>query len=582
MKYTVRVGLALLALLVLGTSLNAQSTNLLANPSFEEAGNYNVILASNEEGTVFGVPPSWDGWIATTPRSETWMNLVPDGYPHTGLFKFDGGRSLSISRGFASFTTAVYQRVSVAAGTNVRGSARGFMERGSTPPPGAQFRVGIDPTGGENPLNPAVIWSPWVASPNSWVQATVDATSASGAVTLFLYSTQTSPSNPNAIYWDDARLETGGLGGTAAASGTPGTANVLPTPAFAPFVAPQGMREDGSIVHIVVAGDTLDAIAVAYRTTRDEILRLNDMTSRNFLQVGQEIIVRPPTAQQTPDPSAATPAGSATQGIIGSTFGVTVTGMGTQAAAIAQTVIAQATSTPTTGALVTNSGASASPTVPQVTTTGESAQAVTPGSTAVAAVEASATLEPSATPTAEASPTDLPPAPVTEVADVPTIAPNVTALCAWMFDDANQNRIQEASESPLAGGTIEIRQGDTVVETFTTDESGEPTCFFEIEPGDYTASATAPDSYGLTTAAVLNLRVQENARTNVRFGAGEGVTSILPPTQVAQVVETQVPAPVQEEAASDSLLQMSGLLLVGLAGVVILGGIGLALFIRGR
>jgi hypothetical protein len=81
---------------------------------------------------------------------------------------------------------------------------------------------------------------------------------------------------------------------------------------------------------------------------------------------------------------------------------------------------------------------------------------------------------------------------------------------------------------------------------------------------------------------VLNLRVQENARTNVRFGAGEGVTSILPPTQVAQVVETQVPAPVQEEAASDSLLQMSGLLLVGLAGVVILGGIGLALFIRGR
>ena len=582
MNYTVRIGVALLTLLVLGTGINAQSTNLLTDPSFEAAGNYNVILASNEEGTVFGVPAAWDGWIATTPRSETWMNLVPDGYPHTGLFKFDGGRSLSISRGFATFTTVVYQRVSVAAGTNVRGSARGFMERGSTPPPGAQFRVGIDPTGGENPLNPAVVWSPWVASPNSWVQATVDATSASGAVTLFLYSTQTSPSNPNAMYWDDARLETGGAGGTAAASGTPGTANVLPTPAFAPFVAPQGVREDGSIVHIVVAGDTLDAIAVAYRTTRDEILRLNDMTSRNFLQLGQEIIVRPPTAKQTPDPSAATPAGSSTPGIISGTLGVAATGVGTQAAAIAQTVIAQATSTPTTGALATSSGASASATVPAISTTSEGAQAVTPGTTVVADVETTATHELSATPTPEASLTDLPPAPVTEVADVPTIAPDVTALCAWMFDDANQNRIQEASESPLAGGTIEIRQGNEVIESFTTDGSAEPACFFEIEPGDYTASAAAPDGYGLTTAAVLNLRVQENARTNVRFGAGEGVTSILPPTQVAQVVETQVPAPVQEEAASDSLLQMSGLLLVGLAGVVILGGIGLALFIRGR
>src|SRR5690606_6611045 len=106
---------------------------------------------------------------------------------------------------------------------------------------------------------------------------------------------------------------------------------------------PQGVREDGSIVHIVVEGDTLDAIAVAYRTTRDEILRLNDMTSRNFLQLGQEIIVRPPTAQQTPDPSAAA-AGSTPQ-VTGGTLGVAATGVGTQAAAIAQTVIAQATDT---------------------------------------------------------------------------------------------------------------------------------------------------------------------------------------------------------------------------------------------
>ncbi|MBK8134547.1 MAG: LysM peptidoglycan-binding domain-containing protein [Chloroflexi bacterium] len=559
MRRFFRVGMFLAAAFSLFAGTNAQSGNLLQNPSFETPGNFNIILDSTEEGTIFGVPPSWDGWIATSPRVETWMNLVPDGYPHTGLFKFDGGRSLSISRGFATFTTAVFQRVSVAAGTNVKGSARGFMERGSTPPPGAQFRVGIDPTGGSNPLNPAVVWSPWVASPNSWVQATVEATSASGAVTLILYSTQTSPSNPNAIYWDDAILEVGGSGG-AAASGTPGSANVLPTPAFAPFVQPQGTRPDGSIVHIVISGDTLDAIAVAYGTTRDALLELNPDINRNFLQLGQEVIVKPPGT--VPVAVSGTPATAVVQ--VSGTLSVTRTSQTPAATArVTATVVAGETGAATlSGVLQT----------PTVLTLG------TP------TVDASATPEPTVTmtPSPEPSPTDLPPAPVTQVAQVPEPSPDVTALCVWMFADVNQNRIQEGDEVSLAGGNIEIRQGETVVREVTTIASDTPECFFDIAPGDYSASGIAPGGYGITTSAVLSLRVQQNVRTNVRFGAAEGVTSIIPPTEVAQVATVVVPVEQTQEMESESLLQMSGLLLVGLAGVVILGGIGLALFIRGR
>ena len=199
-------------------------------------------------------------------------------------------------------------------------------------------------------------------------------------------------------------------------------------------------------------------------------------------------------------------------------------------------------------------------------------------------VDASATPEPTVTmtPSPEPSPTDLPPAPVTQVAQVPEPSPDVTALCVWMFADVNQNRIQEGDEVSLAGGNIEIRQGETVVREVTTIASDTPECFFDIAPGDYSASGIAPGGYGITTSAVLSLRVQQNVRTNVRFGAAEGVTSIIPPTEVAQVATVVVPVEQTQEMESESLLQMSGLLLVGLAGVVILGGIGLALFIRGR
>lgn len=558
MRQIYRVGM-LLAFFSAVFGVNAQTGNLLQNPSFEVPGNFNIILNSTEEGTVFGVPPSWDGWILTTPRTETWMNLVPDGYPHTGLFKFDGGRSLSISRGFATFTTSVFQRVTVESGANVRGSARGFMERGNTPPPGAQFRVGIDPTGGTNPLNPAVVWSPWVSSPNSWVQATVEATASGGAVTLFLYSTQSSPSNPNAIYWDDTVLEIGGAGG-ASTSGTPGSANVLPTPAFAPFVQPQGMRPDGSIVHVVVTGDTLDAIAVAYGTTRDALLALNPEINRNFLQLGQEIIVQPAGTI----PVSGTPSAVTTQVRETSTPTARGTSQGSPSAVQSPTLLSSVT-------LVVTEPSAATPTT-----------ALTAAETP--AVESTPTTVPMSTDTStpEPSPTDLPPAPVTQIAQVPEPSPDVTALCVWMFDDKNQNRIQEGGEANIAGGTIEIKQGAAVLQTYVTQDTPEPECIYNLTPGDYTASGIAPDGYGLTTSAVLNLRVQQNARTNLRFGASEGVTSLIVPTEVAQVAPTATVEVIVDEVPAQSILQMSGILLVGLAGVVILGGIGLALIIRGR
>lgn len=70
--------------------------------------------------------------------------------------------------------------------------------------------------------------------------------------------------------------------------------------------------EDGSIVHIVQAGQTLWTIAAVYDVPLDQLLELNEITKDTLLQPGQEIIIQPPrdseptatpTIESTPTPS---------------------------------------------------------------------------------------------------------------------------------------------------------------------------------------------------------------------------------------------------------------------------------------
>jgi len=151
----------------------------------------------------------------------------------------------------------------------------------------------------------------------------------------------------------------------------------------------------------------------------------------------------------------------------------------------------------------------------------------------------------------------------------------------WVFEDVNQNRIQEEGERLLPDGKIELLQGETAFREYSTNGISEPFCFTDMQPGDYVARAAAPEGFGLTTSSSLNLRVQDGVRTNVRFGAAQGVEAVQPP-----VIDTQVDAPpiqdTQAVSQGDSLLQIAGLVLFGLAGLVILGGIGVALYVRGR
>jgi LysM repeat protein len=62
-------------------------------------------------------------------------------------------------------------------------------------------------------------------------------------------------------------------------------------------------RADGATIHVVQSGDTLFGMALAYGVTVDQIMQLNNLQPGDFLQIGQEVVIKGPT-----HPSPATPA----------------------------------------------------------------------------------------------------------------------------------------------------------------------------------------------------------------------------------------------------------------------------------
>lgn len=557
----------LVLLFVSLSTVNAQQ-NLLNDGGFETQGDYKPVATDIAgDGTEFTVPQAWGGWALVGPGDPPWQNRVPTGFPHTGLFKYpaESSRSFHVARGYATFTAAIYQRVTVPDKANVRGTAFGFMERkagSNAAVPGASFKVGIDPTGGTDPLSSAIIWSATVSTADSWQQATVDATATGTAVTLFLYATQSAPSEPNGIYWDSASLVIGGGGGTSPAPGTPSASAtpVIPTAVFAPFVGAQPEQSDGSIVHTVQPGDTLAAIAVAYGVTSQEILDLNGMTSGRFLQIGQKLIIRPAA------PSSLGSAGDDE----------------TEEAdpdATEEPTVRPRRATETSVALTEQANEATA--TPEATETEEETEPTVEETVESASVETEE-AEPTETPP-PATATEAPPAPVTQVAQVNPDT-MMTGICVSIFDDANQNRIQEEGENLLADGSVTVRRGGQDVETYQTDGESEPFCLTEVEAGDYIAVASPPEGYGLTTSSQLRLLVQPGVRVNATFGAAEGVeVAVIPTIDAASnttadtIEEETVPVP-----ASNPIVQNLGLIAFGLAGAVLVVGLLMAVLLRRR
>jgi hypothetical protein len=156
-------------------------------------------------------------------------------------------------------------------------------------------------------------------------------------------------------------------------------------------------------------------------------------------------------------------------------------------------------------------------------------------------------------------------------------------VCIILFNDLDQNRIQEQGEDLLKGGSVSLLNGEANAGSYETDGISEPHCFADLAAGDYMAVATAPDGFGLTTPNQLNLRVNPGTTIHVVFGAAEGVQALqAPPPDEVNLGNSVVEESVPQRSIGDQLLSISGVIIFGLAAVVMVGGIGVALFLRRR
>ena len=145
--------------------VSAQDTNLLQDAGFE--GNYVGRGRPN-----LNTPAAWNIWLATSPHNYDWQNLADKvaAFPQNGGAEVhSGSHSLNLNDGYATFTAAIYQQVSVQPNQNYTGSiwarlktcniAQDADNCGSAVRSGAYVKVGIDPTGGTDPNSGAIVWS---------------------------------------------------------------------------------------------------------------------------------------------------------------------------------------------------------------------------------------------------------------------------------------------------------------------------------------------------------------------------------------------------------------------------------------
>jgi LysM repeat protein len=264
-------------------------TNLLTNGSFEGA--------YYGQGAATRTVP--DGWTLVVGSG------APRAFPHNDPVQvLDGAVSWNLNQGYTVFTAVAYQRVDgLNDGDGVTFTAYGWVYtcdntatscviadppyRQSDTSAGATLRVGIDPEGGNDPTAGRVKWSSPAAPYDRWAEMSVSATVKGTSVTVFMYMTQTTGLALNNVYWDKASLIR-----------TVVVPDATATSPFVPFVVPQSIRPDGSIIHTVQAEDTLSSIAYAYRdygVTNESIAALNGIKpNARFLQIGQELIILPP------------------------------------------------------------------------------------------------------------------------------------------------------------------------------------------------------------------------------------------------------------------------------------------------
>jgi len=232
--------LALGALLPVATL--ADNPNLLQNGGFERPyislpGKENCRIAA--PWVAYWVQGSEDqtrqGYLVAPEYKAAFWNDYPYNRVHSGEL------AQQYFHSFANFEGGVYQQVSnIRPGERLRFQIWGMSwscdnektadcsKATSGKPSNMHFRIGIDPTGGTDFKNPAIVWSAENNSYDTWSLFQVEAEAQNSTVTVFVYAYPEYRSQDNNIYVDDASL---------VAIAPPPTNTPLPTPTPRPATA---------------------------------------------------------------------------------------------------------------------------------------------------------------------------------------------------------------------------------------------------------------------------------------------------------------------------------------------------------
>ncbi len=288
--------------------------NLLENPSFE------VPFEQQVTDTGGGlIANGWQAW---------WYDDAGDNFDTPEYKQADisidpnrirsGGHAQQYFRPWARHRAGVYQVVEVPENSIVQFSIYGhtWSTNAENPNPRDSFdggdpgqvdmRVGIDPTGKENPFSTDVRWSATKEVYDDYERFSLQVQADGDEVTVFTYSSPRWPWATNNVYWDDAALIVVREGQVLSTDDddddSVDNSPVLqePTPdtlpdleIFLEDVVPaetQPARDDGSQYHTVQPGESLLKIAVAYGISPNELRAQNGLTTETIF-VGQELFI---------------------------------------------------------------------------------------------------------------------------------------------------------------------------------------------------------------------------------------------------------------------------------------------------
>lgn len=335
----------------------AQGANLLRNPSFEEGfytfdpDDYAWValygsqradcrtsdgqnLPCNTAQTPLGWIP-W--WISHADGDPDWKNRMPEYKPATHPFAnrlHSGNFAAQYFTFHSTHTAGLLQVVTVPANAEVQFSIWGQAWSSASDsdfsdfPTTVNMRIGLDPTGGTNPYNAAIVWSDYKQPYDSYQQFSVSARAQGDKVTVFTISSPDEARKHNDIYWDDASLvvtgqgtaplptatsapagstavptttgNSGGTGATGVTGDSPAPTAIAQQPSGAPTSTPNA---EGIIYYEVQAGDSYWSIAARHGLTIDEIYELNNAGEGSFVQPGELVMVgeAQPPATATPE-----------------------------------------------------------------------------------------------------------------------------------------------------------------------------------------------------------------------------------------------------------------------------------------